>query len=247
VPRAIRALARLLAAAAAAAFGLQIALAFLGLPTPLTAWLGGRGLELREAPRYVVVAGGSGIPSETGLMRTYYAGLAGTAYTDAVFVVCLPAYRDPAQASVGRMRQELALRGIPDSRIRLESAGMNTHEQAANVRALLGDEALDRPVLIVTSPYHVRRAVLCFRKAGFSRCGGLPAHTVSAENDMDALSPLPFTPSPPGAAGEHPLATRYRQTAPMPVRYWFWQNLSGQVWYFRELGSLVLYWMRGWI
>lgn len=218
--RAVRLGLRLAVLAAAAAFALQVALAVFGIPTALHAWLTGSQPLTPEAPRYIVVLGGGGIPSESGLMRTYCAAHAGVGRTGVTFVVCLPADRNPETSSVGRMRDELVMRGIPREAVLLEHRGRNTREQAAEVHRLLGSRALAEPLLVVTSPYHVRRSLLCFRKEGFRKAAAMAAQGTSAEADMG------------GGEG---------------ARYGFWNALETEVRYARELTALLIYRLRGWI
>jgi len=173
--------------ALAFALGLAVFFAVFGIPGGLVDWMVTRDVALDEPADIVVVLGGGGIPSESGLIRTYYAAWYGTSVTNATnvtFVVCLPSDTDPEADSVGRMRDELVLRGIPRESVLLEHYGRDTHQQAVNVRKLLGDKACRRPLLIVSSPYHARRALMCFRRAGFEKAACLAAHNVEPEADM---------------------------------------------------------------
>lgn len=170
-------------------------------------------------PRYVIVLGGGGIPSPTGLIRTYHAAQVGRRFTEATFVVALPADGDPDASSVGRMRDELVLRGIPRESVLMETQGINTFEQARNSRTLLGDEALHENVLVVTSPTHLRRSLMCFRKQGFEKITGLTAISVGEEADLGGGT---------------------------VVRYEFWNNLVSQIEIVREIVAIVVYRLRGW-
>jgi len=205
---------------AALLFVLQFLGAVFGIPTCLRNWFCTPGGGAKATAHYVVVLGGGGIPSATGLMRTYYAARLASACTGAVFVVALPADGDPEAASTGKMRDELVMRGVPASSILMEHRGLNTHEQAVNTRRLLGEEAVGKRVVVATSPSHVRRAVLCFRKEGFAVATGLPAFSTGAEADLG------------------------RGTG---IRYSFWANLETQVVLAREGCALLYYKMRGWI
>ena len=220
--RFLQILRKVLVRTAALAFALELLVGFLGVP----GWLSGRlvadAATLAGPPRYVVVLGGGGIPSESGLIRTYYAATAGTNWPTATFVVSLPTDFAPAESSVGRMRDELVLRGIPASSIRMESRSFNTHEQAVRIAALLGPKALDEPVLIVTSSYHVHRALRCFRKAGFGHVAALAAVDQGPEVRVD----------PSGR---------------ILLRYRFWANLESEVQCARELVATFYYKLRGWI
>ncbi|MFB5267697.1 YdcF family protein [Paenibacillus enshidis] len=62
-------------------------------------------------------------------------------------------------------RRQLLGMGIPDSSILIENRSLNTEQNAQNTAALLREKGLSRPVL-VTSGFHMTRAVLQFEKAG---------------------------------------------------------------------------------
>lgn len=199
-------------------FVAQVFVGFVGLPGWLLFWMTG-GEPPVDHPRYVVVLGGGGIPSETGLMRTYCAAAYGAGRTGVTFIVALPADGDPTTNSVGRMRRELVMRGIPAESVIMEYRGRSTWEQAANIRRML-DSGTDQHMAIVTSPYHVRRALLCFRKQGFRNVTGLPAVGVGAEADLGGGTTL---------------------------RYAFWSNLVSEIEVLRELCALAQYGWKGWI
>ena len=164
--------------------------------------------------------GGGGIPSESGLIRTFHAAELRKTNPGAQFIVSLPSDGDPATNSVGRMRDELVMRGVPAKSIRLESAAVNTHEQAVNVAKLLGPAALTSEVRIVTSGWHLRRSIECFRKTGFTNAHIEGALSVSAEADVGGGTFL---------------------------RYGLWANLSSGVEFLREGLAVLAYKARGWM
>ena len=192
----------------------QLLLALAGAPLALQDWLNGTACYPRETPRYVIVLSGGGIPSGSSLLRAYYAAQFGQGLTGTTFVVAMPADQDPEHSSVGRFRDELVLRGIPANRMLMETHGRNTYEQAGNIRQLLGAAALREPVLVVTSGFHVRRAMMCFRKQGFERVAGLDAAGIDAEADPGWFAYL---------------------------RYKFWGNLSSTITIIRELSAIFGY------
>ena len=183
---------RRLLAVAGWLFVLQLVLAISGPPRWLTNWLNAQDCPPTVPPRYIVVLGGGGIPSGSSLIRIYYAAEFGRGLTGTTFVVAMPTDIDPAESSVGRMRDELVLRGIPAASILMETRGLNTRQQASNVAALLGEKALSEPILVVTSEYHLRRAVMSFRKAGFTQVAGLNAAGVDTEADPGAWAWLRY-------------------------------------------------------
>jgi uncharacterized SAM-binding protein YcdF (DUF218 family) len=227
---------------------LQLVVGIFGVPTRWSLWLSGDNLGLSGSPKTIVVLGGGGIPSDSGLLRTYYGARAADEHRRAIVIVSLPAYGDPETSSVGRMRDELVMRGIPARRVWMEHASFNTHEQAVSIRHMLGERALDDPILVVTSSYHVRRAVLCFRKEGFTNVGGLPAFNVAAEDDVAEEDRV-------GTQVDR--APHVKAGVAMPpgpwnrlflnVRYGFWNNLEYSIRFARELVALAAYRLRGWV
>ena len=216
----MRYLGRIIVSISAVLFLLQVALATPLLDGVVESWLQVTEAGAMDDPRYIVVLGGGGIPSDTGLMRTYYGARHSISFPDATVIVALPADEDPEASSVGRMKDELVLRGVPESSILMETEGRNTHEQAEKVKAMLGPGAIHDPVHIVTESTHLRRSVLCFRKAGFSRVFGIGTHNTGAEADMGAGTFL---------------------------RYTLWSNLQLQIRVFREMIATGMYKLRGWV
>ena len=191
-----------------------------GPPGPLADWLAGQTQQANAAPRYVVILDGGGMPAAPTLLRVYRAAEFGRALTNATFVVALPSLKPGPASGVIQMRNELVVHGIPAARIQLEYRGLNTHQQAANVRELLGPAALQEPLVVVTSGYHMRRALLCFRHEGFTQVSGLVAQGADTEIW-------------PG-----PLAW---------LRYGIWNNWEHSIAVIRELVALVAYKFKGWV
>ena len=213
-------LARLGLAVGGVLFLVQVAIGLLGLPRPLVRWLAAEDLKLKERPDYVVVLGGAGMPSSSGLIRTYYGAVYSGGHSGTIYVVCLPTDGPIEQSGVARMRDEMVLRGIPRERVLLEAEGRDTRAEAVNVQRLLGRDALSRPLLIVSQPSHLRRAYLCFREVGFTQIGCLAATSVDVDADMGRG---------------------------LWWRYGFWDNMAGEVETARELLALVYYRLKGWL
>ena len=216
----VRKIGRRLGQLAGALFVVQLVLAGVGPPRFLRDWLDAKAEGPRGIPKYVIVLSGGGIPSESSLIRAYYAAEFGRSQTGLTFVVAMPTDGDPARSSVGRFRDELVLRGIPANRIELETQGRNTYQQAANIRKLLGPAALQDPILVVTSGFHMRRALLCFHKQGFTQVAGLNAAGIDAEADPGWLAYL---------------------------RYSIWANLTATTGILRELTALTVYQLHDWL
>ena len=62
------------------------------------------------------------------------------------------------------LRDEALRHGVPADRIRMETASHSTRESLVAVRRILREEDVRR-VVLVTSPYHQRRTLLCARRA----------------------------------------------------------------------------------
>ena len=85
---------------------------------------------------------------------------------------------------------------------------------------MLGDAALAEPILVVSSEFHVRRAMLCFRRQGFQKVSGLNAAGISAEANPGILAAL---------------------------RYGLWSNLTMHITICRELLAIFSYKLCGWV
>jgi uncharacterized SAM-binding protein YcdF (DUF218 family) len=57
--------------------------------------------------------------------------------------------------------------GVDPADIMSENESRNTHENALNAKKMLGKNAENTKVVLITSAYHMRRAVACFKKEGF--------------------------------------------------------------------------------
>jgi uncharacterized SAM-binding protein YcdF (DUF218 family) len=100
-----------------------------------------------------------------------------------------------------------------------------------------GETLSDHSILLVTSPEHMRRAVLVFKKAGFTHIGALPAFENALEsnllfNDDDLGGNKLLVPD----IGNH-----------TSIRYQFWNHLKYEILIAREMAALGYYWLRGWI
>jgi uncharacterized SAM-binding protein YcdF (DUF218 family) len=132
------------------------------------------------------------------------------------------------------MKNELILRGVNPAKIVFEYDGTNTRAQALNCKNLV---KMQTPVLLITSPEHMRRAVLCFRKAGFEKVNGLPAFENALEAD------LKFEDDKLG--GNKTLMPDVGES--INVRYQLWNHLNYEILIAREIVALAYYRLRGWI
>jgi uncharacterized SAM-binding protein YcdF (DUF218 family) len=170
-------------------------LCFTHLPWLWIYRLGTSNAGIHRPPDFIVIMGGGGMPSESALIRTYYAANLGHYYPRARIIVTLPGDTSDPVSSINLMKKELVLRGISPGRILLEAEGTNTRAEALNVQKIILDleasamnnripasseqqTTIRRPlsgICLVTSPEHMYRSVLSFRKVGFLKVDGLAA------------------------------------------------------------------------
>ncbi len=116
---------------------------------------------------YIVVLPGTGIPSGATMVRVYHTAVESRKNPHAYVIVSHKVDGPLEESTVWEIRNELVLRGVPKSKILFETKARNTHEHAKYIlSAGIGDPLTDK-YLIVTSPTHVRRAVMAFTAAGF--------------------------------------------------------------------------------
>jgi uncharacterized SAM-binding protein YcdF (DUF218 family) len=103
-------------------------------------------------------------------------------------IVCLTGGRTrgaaiaEAEVMAERARQE----GLPESAIVVEACSASTYENARNVGTLLLPRGIRR-IILVTTPFHLRRGVRWFTRAGFDAQGFLIADSVQREDARWAL------------------------------------------------------------
>jgi uncharacterized SAM-binding protein YcdF (DUF218 family) len=230
---------------------------------------------IHRPPEVIVVLGGGGMPSESGLMRTWYAARTGNHYNGSKIIIALPGDTTDSTSSVRQMKDELILRGIASGRISFEAVGTNTRAQALNILSIEDPaSSIEHPasriehpassiqhrassiqhpapsiqhpassiqnsvpsILIVTSPEHLYRAVLSFRKAGFKKVDGLPAFENTIESDLS------FDDSSLGGKKWIPGIGKN-----LTVRYEFWRQMRYEELILREWMAIVYYKVKGWI
>jgi uncharacterized SAM-binding protein YcdF (DUF218 family)/glycosyltransferase involved in cell wall biosynthesis len=152
---------------AVGAAGALALLVFIAFFTPAL-WLIAEPLRISVPPQQsdaiVVLAGGVGESGRAGggyqervkaAVDMYHAGFAQRLVFVSGYVF---AFRE---AEV--MRDLARSVGVPESDVVLETRAANTYEGVLRVRELLADEGWNR-ILLVSSPYHMRRAMLVWKK-----------------------------------------------------------------------------------
>ena len=212
-----------------------VAICFTSLPWRFYHWLSADSFTLNRPPDYIVVMGGGGIPSESGLMRTYEGASAARTFPKAKIIVALPSELNAKDDDAYRMKHELTIRGVRSGRIEHESKGRNTREQALDVARMI--DVQSHTVLLITSPEHVKRTLMAFRKAGCRQIAGHAAYETSITANLlysaDALGGTNI-----------PLLNIGGQ---LTLRYGFWNNVQYLCDSSREFCALGYYWLKGWI
>ena len=141
-------------------FTICVLLAFTTQPFWAYHWLGTSKSELKQEPAFIVLLGGGGMPSQSALMRRWYVEKAANEFPKATIIITMPGDIKDSLSTPQLMKKELILRGIVHNRIEFEPEGTNTRAQALNCMRLI---KVQSPILLVTSPEHMRRSVLCFQ------------------------------------------------------------------------------------
>ena len=94
---------------------------------------------VNRPPDYIVVLGGGGMPSESGLMRCWYTAKTANYFTRAKVIISLPGNARDSLSSINGMKKELVIRGIAPERILLEDSGTNTRAEALNVLKIISN------------------------------------------------------------------------------------------------------------
>jgi uncharacterized SAM-binding protein YcdF (DUF218 family) len=144
-------------------------LAFTRIPFDWHRYLGEYATDYEFEPSSIVLLGGSGMPSESNLIRLYYCARAARVFPEIPIVIVHP--HDSATADL--MFAYLVEAGICRSRIRHVNKGTNTREQAIYLAEEMDTDK--EGLVLITSPENMLRSVKVFRKAGFTYVGALPA------------------------------------------------------------------------
>ena len=212
-------------------FLVMIVLAFTSLPFHAHRALGTAAGLCENKVDFIVVLGGSGMPSGPELLRLHHAAeFAGKYQTSRVMVV------HPKDSAVMRsMVEELLMRGIMADRIDTMLRGTSTREQALE---LVSYPRIDRnaSIAIVTAPENMYRSVQTFRKAGFKDVCGLPAF------DHAMFIDLEYDHKKLGGSGYVPDVSDDTS-----LRYTFWNYLKLEITCLREYAAIGYYRINGWI
>lgn len=215
-------------------FLVLVGLAFTTLPYWGYHWLGTSRSELKWKPESIILLGGSGMPSESNLIRSWFTAMAAEDCPDCKVLIVMPGDTTDISGTPQKIKAELVSRGVKNSQIYFENRGSNTRSQALECKQLIN---LKTSILLVTSPEHMRRAVLSFQKAGFTKVNALPAFENASEAD--------FSYKDDELGGRKTVIPDMGNNT--QVRYQLWNHLKYEIIIAREFAALGYYKIRGWI
>lgn len=218
-------------------FLIIILISFTSLPFWGYYWLGTSQSEISGNPEYIILLGGGGMPSESSLMRAFFVHRAAVESPESKIIISIPGNVADTTSTARMVAAELILKGISPERILYEQTATNTRSEAIQLQNFNQEKLTDKAILLVTSPEHMRRSVLVFKKAGFSKVSALPTFENAIEADLffddDQLGGRKtIVPD----IGNH-----------TSVRYQFWNHLKYEILIAREMAALAYYKLRGWI
>ena len=168
------------------------------------------------------------MPSADGLQRTHFAAAIAKIYPEANIIIAHTGnfQKKDSIKQLRLMAHELVIKEVDTTRIGFEFMGTNTYTQAKNVFL----KTKDAPLLVVTSPEHMLRAILTLRKAGFSNVGGVPTFE---------------TPINEESLRKRVLSDDISEN--VALRYNIWSYMIYEIKVLREYTAISYYWLMEWI
>lgn len=198
-------------------------------------YLGRNNSEYSFTPKTLILLGGSGMPSESNLMRAYYALQLKNKFPKAEIILALPEDTIEDESSLQKLRNYLIAQGIDSLHIKTENKGRNTRQQALNIAERFSD-IKKQNVVVITSPENIYRSIACFKKLGFTNIGGEPCFDFTLESDLNYNDNLLKGNRTPVKIGSQ-----------MQIRYQFWTHLKYQILVYREWLAISYYYLMDWI
>lgn len=178
-------------------------------------------------PQQVVMFGGAGMPSEDNLMRLYHTAALARHFEIPVLLV------HPKDSICQAEMTRLLKQGGIDS-ILYMTEGSNTRSQAMELFAS-HPELIEKQLLVVTSPEHVRRTIKCLQKVGFKQAYGVAAYPATVDFDLSLKKQK---------LGGNELIPSVEN---VKMRYTFFNYLKLEITCVREYLALAYYRIKGWI
>lgn len=208
---------------------LMLILAFTDLPYFAYHQLSLSKKKLNIPAKAIVIMGADGMPSPEGLIRAYYGSKAATENPNAKVFIALPKNQGvDSLLQLQLMASELISKNISSQRIVFASKGINTRTQAIEIAQLIDSH---EPILIVSSPEHLYRAIKSFEKVGFEQIGSYPTFENPPEEEELKRK-----------TGEDDETLKN-----LALRYNVWSYLQYEIKVLREYTAITYYWLMGWI
>ncbi|MDB9964411.1 YdcF family protein [Vicingaceae bacterium] len=205
-----------------------IILSFTSLPYWAYYGLAATDDQLEVTPSTIVIMGGDGMPSPSGLMRLYIGTEKALQHPDSKVIIALPYNEFDSTYQLSLMVRQLVEKGVDSKRIIFAPNGFNTRSQALEIKELVDTSVA---LLIVSSPEHMYRSIHSFRKVGFQIVGGSPSfekpsdeEKLKDETDKDDM--------------------KVRNLA---LRYNIWSYMQYEIIVLREYTAIAYYRIKGWI
>lgn len=197
-------------------------------------WLGTSKSEMKWKPTHIIMMGGGGMPSQSNLMRSWYVEKAAKTFPEATVIIAIPGEISDSLSTPQIVKKELIMRGVNPDKIVFENEATNTRAQALNCQKTI---KMQTPILLVTSPEHMRRSVLSFQKVGFEKVNALPAFENALEADLSFKDD--------DLGGNKTGVPDVGKS--INARYQLWNHLKYEILIAREIVALTYYRLRGWI
>lgn len=210
---------------------LLIILSFTSFPYWTRYWLGTHYLNNNANPEYIIMFGGSGMPSEDNLIRLYHTASLANHYKLSKIIIAHP--KDSFVYT--KMKHEIVIRGIDSSRIAFEPNGTNTRSQVLSISSHYPC-LITSKIIVVTSAEQVYRTVKSFHKAGYKYVSGIPAFNNDMHVDLSYKSKKLGGKTIIPDIGDN-----------LKLRYNFWNYLKMEISCLREFSAIVYYKLNGWI
>ena len=180
-----------------------------------------------KKPQMVMMFGGAGMPSEDNLMRLYHTAALARHYD--VPVLLIHPKDSLCQAEMTRLLHQGGV-----DRVAYMTSGSNTRSQCMELKEM-HPQLIDKQLLVVTSPEHVRRTVKSLNKVGFINVVGVAAYPATVDFDLSLKKQR--------LGGNNAVPS----VESVKMRYTFFNYLKLEITCFREYLALGYYRIKGWI
>jgi len=178
-------------------------------------------------PRQIVMFGGAGMPSEDNLMRLYHTAALARQFN--VPVMLVHPKDSLCQAEMTRLLNQGGI-----ERISYMTSGTNTRSQCLELKER-HPQLINKQLLVVTSPEHIRRTVKSLNKVGFENVIGVAAYPSTVDFDLSLKKQK--------LGGNEVIPS----VESVKMRYTFFNYLKLEITCVREYIALAYYRIKGWI